>query len=80
MLQLRYQRQPKFEIIEEITEPKMNQNLVPIPEEPKVNYASPLGFLSQLIELAKFKNELKEGTYLGLVMLSYKNQLLSEFK
>ena len=67
------ERQPKFEIIEEITEPKMNQILVPVPEEPKVTYASPLGFLSQLIELDNFQNELKEGTYLGLEMLSYKN-------
>ena len=74
------ERQPKFEVIDVITGPKMSQILVPMPEEPKVNYASPLGFLSQLIELAKFKNELKEGTYLGLVMLSYKNQLLFEFK
>ena len=64
------ERQPKFEVIDVITGPKMSQILVPMPEEPKepkVNYASPLGFLSQLIELAKFKNELKEGTFLGLV-------------
>ena len=64
---------PKYEIVRERTEPKIIELLVPVPEEPKIDFSSPLGFLNQLIELAKFQQELKELHHLGLIMLSYES-------
>ena len=67
------ERHPKYEIFREITEPKITELLVPVPEEPKIDFSSPLGFLNQLIELGKFQQELKEFDHLGLIMLSYES-------
>ena len=59
------ERHPKYEIVREITEPKITELLAPVPEEPKIDFSSPLGFLNQLIELGKFQQELKEFDHLG---------------
>ena len=68
-------REPNYKIVE-VAEPKFTEILVPVPEdEPKVNFDSPLMFLNQLMELAKYQNELNEGDHTGQSKLEKLNKI-----